>query len=70
MPWQSLFERHSDWVCEAVREKLRNDAEVEATVGRIFADVFRAKDEFNSDHEDFKHWMLKYMESDRGRSFA
>ena len=47
-----------------------NDAEVEATVGRVFADIFRAKDEFNSDRESFKHWLLKYVESDHGRSLA
>jgi DNA-directed RNA polymerase specialized sigma24 family protein len=65
-----LFERHSAWVCETVREKSRDDAEIEATVGRVFGDVFRAKDDFNSDRDNFKHWLLKYMESDRGRSFA
>ena len=65
-----LFERHSDWVVETAREKLRNDAEVEATVGRVFADIFRAKDDFNSERENFTHWLLKYVESDRGRSFA
>ena len=65
-----LFERHSDWVVETARERSRNDAEIEATVGRVFADIFRAKDEFNCDRESFEHWLLKYMESDRGRSFA
>jgi DNA-directed RNA polymerase specialized sigma24 family protein len=65
-----LFERHSAWVVETAREKLRNDAEVEATVGRVFADIFRAKDEFDCDRDSFKHWLLKYMESDQGRPFA
>jgi len=65
-----LFERHSAWVCETAREKLRNDAEVEATLGRVFADIFRAKDDFNSDRDNFKVWLLKYVESDRGRPFA
>ena len=65
-----LFERHSDWIVEAARETLSNDAEVEATVGRVFANIFRAKDEFNSDRESFKHWLLKHVESDHGRPLA
>jgi DNA-directed RNA polymerase specialized sigma24 family protein len=65
-----LFERHSALVVETARESLCNDADVEATVGRVFADIFRAKDEFNSDRDSFTTWLLKHAEPGPGRPLA
>ena len=60
-----LYERYNALVFRIARGRLSNHGDAEATVQRVFANVFQAKDEFNSHRETFKHWLLKYAEPDR-----
>jgi DNA-directed RNA polymerase specialized sigma24 family protein len=55
----TLFERHSALVFQKARGTVCSDGEAEATVRRVFASVFQAKDEFNSDRDSFTTWLLK-----------
>ena len=48
-----LFERYSALVFGMARRSLADDREVEATVHRVFQDVFGARDDFDSAHECF-----------------
>jgi len=66
----TLFERHSALVFQIVRGSLCSDREAEATVRRVFGDVFQAKDEFNSDRDSFTTWLLKQAEPHPGRPLA
>jgi DNA-directed RNA polymerase specialized sigma24 family protein len=66
----TLFERHSALVFQTARGSLCSDGEAEATVRRVFGDVFQAKDEFNSDRDSFTSWLLKQAEIGPGRSLA
>jgi RNA polymerase sigma-70 factor, ECF subfamily len=65
-----LFERHSALVFGIARRSLADDREVEATVHRVFQDVFRAKDDFDSEHECFDTWLLKFAEPRCGQSLV
>ena len=55
-----LFERHSALVFRIARAILRDDGEAEETVQRVFLDVFKAVNQFNSDRGSFKTWLLQY----------
>ena len=66
----TLFERHSALVFKIARGSLCSDGEAEATVRRVFGDVFQAKDEFNSDRDSFTTWLLKQAEARPGRPLA
>jgi RNA polymerase sigma-70 factor (ECF subfamily) len=55
-----LFERHSPLVFRIARAILRDDGEAEETVQRVFLDVFKAVNQFNSDRGTFKTWLLQY----------
>jgi len=61
-----LFERHSALVFQIARGSLCSDGEAEATVRRVFGDVFQAKDEFNSDRDSFTTRLLKHAEPGPG----
>lgn len=65
-----LFERHSALVFGIARRRLRDDREVDTTVHRVFEDIFRAKDEFDSEHDCFATWLLQLAEPDCGRYLA
>ncbi len=62
----TLFERHSALVFQTARGSLCSDGEAEATVRRVFGNVFRARDEFNSDCDSFTTWLLKHAQSGPG----
>ena len=55
-----LFERHSALVFRIARAILRDDGEAEETVQRVFLDVFRAMNQFDSARGSFKTWLLQY----------
>jgi RNA polymerase sigma-70 factor (ECF subfamily) len=55
-----LFERHSPLVFRIARSILRDDGEAEETVQRVFLDVFKAANQFNSERGSFKTWLLQY----------
>lgn len=55
-----LFERHSALVFRIARSILRDDGEAEETVQRVFLDVYKATNQFNSDRGTFKTWLLQY----------
>ena len=55
-----LFERHSALVFRIARAILRDDGEAEETVQRVFLDVFRAMNRFDSARGSFKTWLLQY----------
>src|SRR5579863_6412826 len=55
-----LFQRHSALVFRIARAILRDDGEAEETVQRVFLDVFRAANQFNSARGSFKTWLLQY----------
>ena len=65
-----LFERHSATVLQLARGKLRDDCEVEKIVQQVFTDIFRAKDQFDSDRGSFESWLLTYAEPGRGKLLA
>lgn len=56
-----LFERHSTLVFRIARSILRDDGEAEETVQRVFLDVYKAANQFNSDRGTFKTWLLQYV---------
>jgi RNA polymerase sigma-70 factor (ECF subfamily) len=55
-----LFERHSSLVFRIARSILRDDGEAEETVQRVFLDIFKATNQFNSERGPFKTWLLQY----------
>lgn len=55
-----LFERHSALVFRIARSILHDDGEAEETVQKVFLDIFRAVNQFNSDRGTFKTWLLQY----------
>jgi RNA polymerase sigma-70 factor (ECF subfamily) len=55
-----LFERHSALVFRIARAILHDDGEAEETVQKVFLDIFRAVNQFNSDRGTFKTWLLQY----------
>ena len=55
-----LFERYSALVFRISRAILRDDGEAEETVQRVFLDVFRAMNQFDSARGSFKTWLLQY----------
>lgn len=55
-----LFERHSPLVFRIARAILHDDGEAEETVQKVFLDIFRAANQFNSDRGTFKTWLLQY----------
>jgi RNA polymerase sigma-70 factor (ECF subfamily) len=66
----TLFERHSALVFQIARGNLCTDGEAEAAVRRVFGNIFRAKDGFNSGRDSFITWLLKHAESGPERSLA
>ena len=65
-----LFERHSALVFRMAQGSLCSDVEAEAAVRRVFAGVFQARDEFNSDRDSFTTWLFKQAEPGPGRPLA
>ena len=55
-----LFERHSALVFRIARSIVRDDGEAEETVQRVFLDVFRAANQFDSGRGSFTTWLLQY----------
>jgi len=55
-----LFERHSALVFRIARSIVRDDGEAEETVQRVFLDVFRAANRFDSVRGTFITWLLQY----------
>src|SRR5947209_7025663 len=66
----TLFERHSATVFRIARVSLCSEGEAEANVRRVFGNIFRARDEFNSDRDSFTTWLRKHAELGPGRSLA
>lgn len=55
-----LFRRHSAVLFGVARRILRNDADAEDAVQRIFLDVFRSIQQFDPDKGTFKTWLLMF----------
>jgi len=55
-----LFERHSALVFRIARSIVRDDGEAEETVQRVFLDIFRVANQFDSNRGTFKTWLLQY----------
>jgi hypothetical protein len=66
----TLFERRSALVFLIARGSSCSDGEAEATVRRVFGNVFQAQDEFNSDRDSFTTWLLKQAEPGPERPLA
>lgn len=55
-----LFERHSRIVFRVARAILRDDGEAEETVQRVFLDIYRAANQFNTERGTFITWLRQY----------
>jgi RNA polymerase sigma-70 factor (ECF subfamily) len=55
-----LFKRHSKTVFGIARGILRNDAEAEDAVQKVFFDVFRSIHQFDVNRGTFKTWLLAF----------
>jgi RNA polymerase sigma-70 factor, ECF subfamily len=55
-----LFERHSKLVFRIARAILRDDGEAEETVQRVFLDIYRAANQFNTERGNFVTWLRQY----------
>jgi RNA polymerase sigma-70 factor, ECF subfamily len=55
-----LFERHSKLVFRIARAILRDDGEAEETVQRVFLDIYRAANQFNTERGNFITWLRQY----------
>jgi RNA polymerase sigma-70 factor, ECF subfamily len=55
-----LFERYSALVFRVARAILRDDGEAEETVQRVFLDIYRAANQFNTERGTFITWLRQY----------
>ena len=58
--WLFYLKGTVPWSFESRVPSLRDDGEAEETVQRVFLDVFRAMNQFDSARGSFKTWLLQY----------